>query len=415
MENISIMIILFIAGAILKKIEKFKVIGKICTNIATFIPMSYLCLVGIVCAVFSGTPYKTLYLVLSIILSVAIFLIFTAKIWGILKKKAIYIPLCSIIAICVLIGGGFIGYEVYVDAIPTLGESDDLLNSYQPYADNTKVANLDETSNFTIKTDFPKMDGATALYPVYSAFAKAVYPKEVIDKLLINDQTSPLFCSTTSKAYKRIVTGEADIIFVAGPSKEQEQFAKDNGVELIYTPIGKEAFVFFVNSKNPLNNITVEQIQSIYSGEITQWADLGVNRLGDIRAFQRDEGSGSQSALKKIMNGKELMEPPLEDRMGDMLSIIYETADYKNFKNAIGYSFRFYSTEMVKNDMIKLLSINGVEPTVENIENGTYPIASHFYAVTRSNATDNTKALLEWILSEQGQKLIERTGYTPLK
>ena len=69
---------------------------------------------------------------------------------------------------------------------------------------------------------------------------------------------------------------------------------------------------------------------------------------------------------------------------------------------------------MVVNDQIKLLSINGIEPTLENIENGTYPIASEFFAVTRSDADENTLKLLEWIQGEQGQALVEATGYTPI-
>ena len=63
---------------------------------------------------------------------------------------------------------------------------------------------------------------------------------------------------------------------------------------------------------------------------------------------------------------------------------------------------------------VKLLQINGVSPTVENIENGSYPLASRFYAVTRSDADENTLRLLDWILSPQGQELVEKSGYTRL-
>ena len=63
---------------------------------------------------------------------------------------------------------------------------------------------------------------------------------------------------------------------------------------------------------------------------------------------------------------------------------------------------------------VKLLEIEGVAPTVENIENGTYPLASYFYAVTRGDADENTLRLLDWILSPQGQELVEKSGYTPL-
>ncbi len=309
-----------------------------------------------------------------------------------------------------------------MDNIPTVSEGDNLLVSYAPYAEDSKVVTLDEESELVIEENIPVMDGATALYPIYSSFAKAVYPKELIDDIVTKNrnvtqikENDYLKCKTTVEAYYNIVTGDADIIFAALPSDEQKQFAKENGVELVYTPIGKEAFVFFVNSKNPINNITIEEIQKVYSGEITQWGKLGVRGFGKIKAFQRDKGSGSQSTLEKLMAGQNLMTPPKEDVIDGMGGIIKQTADYKNFKNAIGYSFRFYSTEMVKNNKIKLLSVNGVYPNLENIENSTYPIASYFYAVTRSDADENVLKLLEWIKGEQGQKIIEMSGYTPLE
>ena len=99
------------------------------------------------------------------------------------------------------------------------------------------------------------------------------------------------------------------------------------------------------------------------------------------------------------------------DGMGD---IVERVSAYQNHRNAIGFSFRFYCTALMKGFDVKLLAINGVEPTVENIENGSYPLASSFYAVTRSDAGENTLALLDWICSEQGQDLIRKTGYTPL-
>lgn len=98
-----------------------------------------------------------------------------------------------------------------------------------------------------------------------------------------------------------------------------------------------------------------------------------------------------------------------------MGGIINTVADYKNFKNAIGFSFRFYCTEMVNNNQIKLLGVNGVKPTEENVENGSYPISNSFFAVTRKDKTENTARFLEWMQGEQGRELVEKTGYTPPK
>lgn len=351
--------------------------------------------------------YNTMLLIL-------LFLIIGASgctLWGVVKNKAVYISFCVILCVWLIIIGAFTAYYGYHDAIPTVGESDNLLGDYSPYSQNSKVAVLNEESTLQLTDNLPRLDGATALYPIYSSFVRAVYPKTVDESDAKGDF---IRCSTTIGAYRNIVDGNADIIFVAAPSKEQEEYAKKQGVKLIYTPIGKEAFVFFVNSQNPIENITTKQIQNIYSGKITEWSSLGIDGFGEIRAFQREDGSGSQSALIRMMEGAELMTPPEEDVINGMGGIITKTADYRNYKNALGYSFRFYSTEMVKNNQIKLLSIDGIAPTLENIENSTYPIASHFYAVTRAERDSNTEKLINWILGSQGQELIEKIGYTPL-
>jgi len=188
--------------------------------------------------------------------------------------------------------------------------------------------------------------------------------------------------------------------------------AAAKGVEFELTPFGREAFVFIVNQSNPLESITVDQIRDIYSGKTTAWDALGISGLGGIMAYQRPENSGSQTALQKLMGDVPLMKAPEGVVAWDMGDII-ETIEYRNLPNAIGYTFRFFCSELVNND-VKMLSVNGVAPTVENIRNGTYPITSTLYAVTRKgDENPNTAAFLEWIQSPQGMELVEKSGYVP--
>ena len=115
------------------------------------------------------------------------------------------------------------------------------------------------------------------------------------------------------------------------------------------------------------------------------------------------------------MRDTPLMPAEKEMMQDDMGGMVEQVSDYRNHRNAIGYSFRFYCTALMKNFNVKLLAVNGITPTVESIENGTYPLASVFYAVTRSDADENTLALLSWIRGPQGQALVEKTGYTPVQ
>lgn len=280
--------------------------------------------------------------------------------------------------------------------------------NYAPFQENTKAVSLDEPAALQLKDNLPILDGATALYPIYSAFAQVVYPKKEYDQY-----ESEVMSNRTEQAYDNLLNGHADIIFVLSPSKAQLAQAKEMGKEMKFTPIGREAFVFFVNAKNPVKSLTTDELKGIYSGKITNWKEVGGKRKS-IRAFQRPENSGSQTALQLFMGEVPIMDPPVEDVASLMGTIIDQVSDYKNYNNAIGYTFRYYSTQMVKNNDIRLLQVNGVEPTVETIRSGDYPLTSEFYAVTAGSDNPHIEPFIEWILSAQGQKIIEKTGYVPI-
>jgi phosphate transport system substrate-binding protein len=297
---------------------------------------------------------------------------------------------------------------------------------YKPFKTGNKVAVLPVLATLRLENNFPRLDGATALYPIYAAFVQAVYPgKESIASEWISPftgrsiPTSIVEVNGTSEAYINLIKGEADIIFCAAPSDDQIETAKERGITYNLTPIGKEAFVFFVNSRNPISNLTTEQIKGIYTGKITNWNQVG-GRNEKIIVYQRTKNSGSQTMLEQIMAGEKIIEPLTEEGlvipfMGGIIEKTAYTADYRNFNSAIGYSFLFYTTQMVRNNGIKLLSIDGVFPSFEVIQTGKYPFADYFYAVTTNTKNKNINVFIEWILSEQGQYLIERTGYVPIR
>src|SRR5690606_17803581 len=106
--------------------------------------------------------------------------------------------------------------------------------------------------------------------------------------------------TTTPSAYSRLIEGNVDLIFAAEPSSGQIQAAEKAGVELQMTPIGREAFVFFVNARNPISNLSSADIRQIYSGEYGNWKELG-GKDDEILPFQRPEDSGSQTMFIKFM------------------------------------------------------------------------------------------------------------------
>ena len=107
-----------------------------------------------------------------------------------------------------------------------------------------------------------------------------------------------------------------------------------------------------------------------------------------------------------------IIESNMQETISDMGGIIKEVADYKNKSTSIGFSFRFYVERMIRNPDVKIIAIDGIAPTKENIKNGSYPIITPVYAVTyEGNTNENVYKLIDWMASDEGQYIIEETGY----
>ncbi|MDL2225643.1 substrate-binding domain-containing protein [Eubacteriales bacterium OttesenSCG-928-M02] len=323
--------------------------------------------------------------------------------------KTIWLSLACVLVLCCTTGFQYYRRTTQIftrDATVERVEDEVDLYDYEPFRTGNLLVKTPTTPTLQIDTDYPRLDGATAAYPVYGAMAQAIY--RGLDQQTVGAYVS---CTKTNEAYERLIRGEIDIFFGAQPSQQQVEAAKEQGLEFEMLPIAKEAFVFFVNRDNPVDDLTLAQIQDIYTKKITNWREVG-GASESILAFQRPENSGSQTImLAKVMQGTSLPEPLREEYAAGMGGVINQVATYRNYTSSIGYSFRFFATDMRTNEHIKLIAINGIEPSVENIQNGSYPFTVDVYAVTARPKSENTQKLLDWIVSEEGQTLIERCGY----
>lgn len=270
------------------------------------------------------------------------------------------------------------------------------IHRYMPFDENSEAVKVDTDTEF--REDLPVLDGAAALYPVFSGIVNSVYPADSV-RFENGEFTadSALHYTNTRGAYKAVADGDADIIFCAGPNDEQLAYAEEKGAELEMVPIGREAFVFIVNSENPVDGLTSEQVRDIFAGDIKMWSEVGGEHL-PIEALSRNKGSGSQTTMDRFMGGRE------------------QKYNYLGgFGRSIGYSFRYYVDNMVGNGGAKKLALDGVCPDKEHIADGTYPLASTFYAVYRKdNENEQIPALIDWILSDEGQSVVEKAGYVPV-
>ena len=337
----------------------------------------------------------------------------TFMLW--VKHTKQLVPVSMAVAAFIVLSAAFFPTALrgnwWINAVSAEGsEASPDLTLYAPFSEGSLTVTLNEIIELRLTDNLPVLDGAIALYPVYAAFAEAVYDEGSFTQ-------DRVLCANTRAAYAAVISGERDVIFAAGASEQQITAAKASGANLRFTPIGREAFVFLAGKENPISGFTYQQIRNIYSGKTAYWSTIGWPEGGRIIAFQRPEGSGSQTGLIRLMDKLPVQAPqPLPDPglIGTNSLMKQVSVVWRGVMPAIGYSYRYYATTMYANPDAKLLSVNGVEPSLENIQNGSYPFVSDFYAITNGEPAGNSKLLIEWILSPQGQGIIEKTGYVPI-
>jgi len=361
--------------------------------------------VGILCLVLALIATNVSGIILS---SAAIFLIpsIIPFIW--LKKRKVYFISWTscVLAVCIAVAIPYV-IEKYEDSITINVTPNINVNEYLPFTEDSKIVKFD-SKTLRLTDNLPVIDGATAAFPVYSAFVNAVYPHTTT----LGDGVFEY--NNTLGGYEKLAEKKTDIFIGAPPSKEQIEYAGSCDTVFEYTQIGTEAFVFFVHKDNPIDSLTVEQIKGIYSGKITNWSQVG-GADEEIVPFQRNKGSGSQSMMIRFMGDTPIIDPEITEIKG-MGEIIEKVVDYKSKSGSIGFSFRYYIEGIIKNPDIKMIAVDGVAPTIENIKNGSYSIVTPVYAVTyKGNPNPNVKALINWILSEEGQYIIEESGYVGIE
>ena len=306
-------------------------------------------------------------------------------------------------------------------------------SDYMVWSEPSKLAKLDHPASLIIdeEKDMPRLDGAEACFPLYSAAAKAVYKDiaaieeryqrgEGIEQEwkkwnIISENGRIVSFTNTVNAFGRLLIEETDIVFGARPSRNQMQEAEDRHIKLSVTPIGKEAFVFFVEPDNPVTNLTSEQIRAIYHGDITNWKEVG-GKNQPILAFQRPADSGSQAMMEWFMGDVSLKKPQTYEYVDAMLGVFEKVAQYHNEKGAFGYSFRYFAEDLHQENDVRLIAVDGVLPTRENIENGSYPLTVDLCVVTRAdNKNPYVQQMVDFMLSEDGQELVEKSGYGRVK
>lgn len=216
-----------------------------------------------------------------------------------------------------------------------------------------------------------------------------------------------------------LIRGSVDMANASRNMKpqEMEQAKRNTGKEPKEFVVGHDALAVYVHKDNPLNEITVDQLAQIYGegGNVTKWSQLGVSIPGakddQIVRISRQSSSGTYEFFREhVLENKDFK---LGSRDMNGSKEVVELVG--NTPTAIGYSGMGYASGHVKMlAVVQKAGEKGVLPSVENTQKKTYPLARSLLIYTLGEPQGAVKKYIDWMMSEQGQKIVEDNGYVPL-
>ncbi|MDY4079196.1 MAG: phosphate ABC transporter substrate-binding protein [Clostridium sp.] len=239
------------------------------------------------------------------------------------------------------------------------------------------------------------VSGSTSVGPLMEKVAKAYEAKNSNVSIEINQVGS-------SAGIKDTINGVAELGMSSRDLKDEEKASGAEGTAIAY-----DGIAVIVNPANKITNLTLEQLKDVYTGKITNWKDLG-GEDGQIVVVSREDGSGTRDAFQEIVGYKSeelVADATIADGSGNIKTTV------SGNKNAIG----FVSFSYVDNT-VNAIEVNGVKPEEELAKSGEYKLSRPFLIVTKKDTlTDEGKKVIDYILSEEGQKIVEEDKLIKIK
>jgi phosphate transport system substrate-binding protein len=209
-----------------------------------------------------------------------------------------------------------------------------------------------------------------------------------------------------------LINGTTDICMSSRSMKPAEKGKlrdryNSTGVEI---PVARDGLAIYVNASNPLNEITIDQVRDIFSGKVTNWKDLGGSD-SKIIVYSRENSSGTYVFFKEVvLEGKDFT--PRAQTMPGTGTVVNAVAK-ETF--GIGYGGAAYAKGIKVLKVKKDAGAAGVSPDKEHVLSGTYPLSRPLFFYLRNKGTGPIQSFIDFALSSEGQALVEKVGYFPVK
>jgi phosphate transport system substrate-binding protein len=236
--------------------------------------------------------------------------------------------------------------------------------------------------------------GSTSVQPLAEELAQAFMAKNKDVKIFVQGGGS-------GAGIKAAMTGTADI-----GSSSRELEPTETGV--VETVIAKDGIAVILNKANAVTNLTLEQLQKIYSGAVTNWKEVGGTDM-KIQVVNREAGSGTRGAFEELVLNPAKLENTSNCLVQASTGAVQQTVAIT--KEAIGY----ISLGSLDKSAVKAVTLNGIECTEKNILAKTYKLQRPFLLLTKTAPTGVVKAFLDWVVGPEGQKIVGKEYITITK
>jgi len=209
-----------------------------------------------------------------------------------------------------------------------------------------------------------------------------------------------------------ILNGTTDICNSSRPMKESEKqkLKEKYGTPGVEIKCAIDGLSVYVNKSNPVDSLTLDQLKDIYTGKIKNWKEVG-GKDADIVLYSRENNSGTYVYFKEeVLNNSDFHQTT--QHIPGTASVV--SAIVKD-KNGIGYGGIAYGKGVKHLKIKKDKETPAYEPNAENIKNGNYPISRYLYMYVIKRPTGDLQQYIDWILSQEGQKIVEQVGYIAVK
>lgn len=252
--------------------------------------------------------------------------------------------------------------------------------------DSASTGSGSDTGSKTIK-----MSGSTSMEELAKGFSEAYGEKA--------GTTITVELGGSSVGFKNVQEGVSDIGNISRELKEEE---KAEG--LTETVVAIDGITVIVNPQNKVADLTSDQLKKIFTGEITNWKDVG-GADGEIVVMGREAGSGTRGAFEELLGVEDACKYAEElNETGAVKTKVASTS------GAIGY----VSMSAV-DSTVTGIKVDGVEPTEENAKSGSYALKRPFLMVSKPDASQATKDFLEWAVSDEGQEIVTQLKLISVK